>query len=55
MSFVTCPRCGAAAGRAGFPAWVVMVAICLFPVGLLALLAGRSPSMCAKCGTAWQA
>jgi hypothetical protein len=30
------------------------VAICFFPVGLLALLAGRKPTACGKCGTAFQ-
>jgi hypothetical protein len=31
------------------------VAICFFPIGLLALLAGRKPTQCGNCGTLWQA
>ena len=42
MAAVTCPKCGSLTSQAGFPAWVIIVAICFFPVGLLALLAGAS-------------
>ncbi len=52
---LSCPKCGTLAERAGYPAWVIIVAICFFPVGLLALLAGRKPTMCPKCANAWQA
>ena len=41
---VTCPRCGTSVSRAGYPVWVIVVAICFFPFGLLALLAGRKPN-----------
>jgi len=51
---LSCPKCGTLTERAGYPAWVIIVAICLFPVGLLALLAGRKPTVCPKCGNAWQ-
>ena len=30
--------------------WAIVVAICFFPLGLLALLAGRSPATCTHCG-----
>ena len=52
---LSCPKCSNPAQRAGYPLWVILVAICLFPVGLLALLAGRKPTVCPKCGFAWQA
>ncbi len=52
---LSCPKCGTLALRGGYPFWVILVAICLFPVGLLALLAGRKPTVCPKCGYAWQA
>ena len=52
---ISCPKCGTANTAAGFPAWVIIVAICFFPLGLLALLAGRKPTTCMKCGNAWQA
>lgn len=55
MAAVTCPKCGALAERGGFPAWTIIVSICFFPVGLLALLAGRKPTVCGKCGTTWSA
>ena len=51
---ISCPRCGSQARQAGFPAWVIVVAICFFPVGLLALLAGRKPTICGACGNMWQ-
>jgi hypothetical protein len=41
--------------RAGYPAWVIIVAICFFPVGLLALLAERKPTTCSNCPNVWQA
>lgn len=52
---ISCPRCGTLNRSPGFPAWVIIVCICLFPVGLLALLAGRKPVTCAHCGFTWQA
>lgn len=55
MTVVTCPRCNAAAVRGGFPVWTIVVSIVLFPFGLLALLAGRKPSVCSQCGFVWQA
>jgi hypothetical protein len=55
MAFVSCPKCSNPTYRAGYPAWVIIVAICFFPLGLLALLAGRKPSQCPKCGYVWQA
>lgn len=55
MAAITCPKCGALTDRAGFPAWAIIVSICFFPLGLLALLTGRKPTTCGKCGTTWQA
>ena len=52
---ISCPRCGSHARQAGVPAWVIVVAVCFFPVGLLALLAGRKPTICGACGNIWQA
>jgi hypothetical protein len=54
MAVISCPKCNTVQASAGFPAWVIIVAICLFPVGLLALLAGRKPTTCVKCGFTWQ-
>ncbi len=55
MAVINCPKCNNPVVRAGFPVWVIVVAICFFPLGLLALLAGRKPSTCAKCGNTFTA
>ena len=55
MAAVTCSKCNSVVNRAGYPVWVIVVAICFFPLGLLALLAGRKPTTCGKCGFTWQA
>ena len=55
MAMISCPKCGSQTSQAGFPAWVIVVCICFFPVGLLALLAGRKPTICGGCGNMWQA
>ncbi len=51
MALVTCPKCNTQVQQAGFPVWVIVVCICFFPIGLLALLAGRKPTPCTNCGT----
>jgi hypothetical protein len=55
VAVVSCPKCGAPTSQGGFPAWTIVVAICFFPLGLLALLAGRKPTRCGGCGNIWQA
>jgi hypothetical protein len=55
MAVVSCPKCNTITSQAGYPTWVIIVAICFFPVGLLALLAGRKPTTCGSCGFVWQA
>lgn len=50
MAQVSCPKCGKMVTRGGVPAWQIIVAICFFPIGLLALLAGREPTVCPYCG-----
>ena len=52
---LTCPRCNAPTARGGIPAWQILVAVCFFPVGLLALLGGRKPTRCPNCQYTWQA
>jgi hypothetical protein len=51
---VSCPKCGILVQMSGYPAWVIIVAICFFPLGLLALLAGRRPTRCGGCGFIWE-
>ena len=52
---VTCPKCTNNVQRGSYPIWVIIVAIIFFPIGLLALLAGRQASVCAACGNAFVA
>jgi phage FluMu protein Com len=54
MAAVPCPKCGEIVIKGGFETWQIVVAICLFPIGLLALLAGRKPTQCPKCKTIFQ-
>jgi hypothetical protein len=54
MAQVTCPKCNTQAPVGGFPTWTIVVSICFFPLGLLALLAGRKPTQCPSCGNTWQ-
>jgi len=54
MAQVTCPKCNTLTQQGGFPSWTIIVSICFFPVGLLALLAGRNPAVCPNCGNSWQ-
>lgn len=54
MAMVTCPKCGHSTKQGGYPAWVIAVAICFFPVGLLALLVDKEPTVCNNCGNTFQ-
>jgi len=55
VALVTCPKCGSVAKRGGYAGWQIVVAILFFPIGLLALAAGRQPTKCILCGFRWQA
>ena len=55
MAQVSCPKCNAMTQQAGYPGWVIAVSIFAFPVGLLALLAGRKPTACPSCRFTWKA
>jgi len=54
MALISCPKCQQLTAQAGFPAWEIIIAICFVPVGLLALLCGRKPTTCCRCGHTWQ-
>ena len=54
MAQLSCPKCGELSNRGKYRVWQIIVAICFFPIGLLALLAGRNPTVCPKCGNSWQ-
>lgn len=52
---LSCPKCETLTRRGGRPAWQIIVSVLLFPIGLLALLAARNPTVCDKCGYRWLA
>ncbi len=55
VTMVSCPNCSKQTPRGRLPEGRIMVAICFFPWGLLALRAGRKPTTCQHCGTMWKA
>lgn len=55
MANVTCPKCNTLTKKGGYPGWVIFVAICFFPLGLLALLADRKPTVCGNCKNTFSA
>jgi len=50
MAQISCPKCSKLTAQGGFAVWQILVSICFFPLGLLSLLAGRKPTVCAFCG-----
>lgn len=52
---LTCPQCNTSQKRSGYPAWAIVVSVCLFPLGLIALMVGRKPTKCMQCGLTWKA
>jgi hypothetical protein len=52
---LSCPKCGQLATRGGFKPWQIFVAICFFPIGLVALFLDREPTVCPKCSHSWLA
>jgi len=55
MAKILCPKCNTSVDKAGFATWQILVAIFLFPIGLLALLAGTKRTECPNCGYKWHA
>lgn len=55
MGNTYCPRCKTLTKKAGYHAWQIIVAICFFPLGLIALDADGKLTTCRKCGYTWQA
>jgi hypothetical protein len=53
MSMISCPKCSKPAQQGSFHTWQIIVAICFFPVGLIALLLEKQPSKCMDCGHMW--
>lgn len=55
MAILSCPECKKMTEKGKYQTWQIIVAICLFPIGLLALLAEKKPTVCRSCGHTWQA
>lgn len=55
MANISCPKCSELTKKGGYKTWQIIVAICFFPLGLLALLADKEVTTCQKCGHSWQA
>tara|TARA_B110000858_G_C17395587_1_gene290135 strand:+ start:170 stop:367 length:198 start_codon:yes stop_codon:yes gene_type:complete len=55
MSVISCPECKKITEKGKYNTWQILVAICLFPIGLFALLAERKPTKCNSCNYIWQA
>ena len=55
MAVLSCPECKKMTQKGGYQTWQIIVAICFFPLGLLALLADKKPTVCNSCGHTWQA
>ena len=53
MKVLSCPKCQTPAVRGTFGFLPFLIAVLLFPIGLLALLAGRNPTTCPSCGFSW--
>ena len=54
MADISCPKCESLGKTGGFHTWQILVSICLFPLGLLSLLAEKEPNKCHACGHAWR-
>jgi len=55
MATIYCPKCKSLTKKGGYKTWQIIVAICFFPIGLIALDADGEPTTCHKCGYTWQA
>lgn len=54
MSVISCPECKKLTKKGGYQTWQIAVAICFFPIGLVALMAPKNPTKCDSCGFTWQ-
>lgn len=54
MTVVKCPKCSSLNPEAGYPVWVFVVALFLFPIGTIAFAAGKKKIHCANCSNVWK-
>lgn len=55
MANAYCPKCKQLTKKAGYKPWQIIVSICFFPFGLIALDADGKVTICKNCGHTWQA
>jgi len=55
MAMISCPKCDSHTKKGGYKTWQILVAICFFPIGLLALFMDKEPTKCGNCNHIWQA
>jgi hypothetical protein len=55
MANIYCPKCKSLTKQGGYKTWQIVVSICFFPLGLIALDADKKLSKCCNCGLVWQA
>jgi len=53
MLILLCPKCNELTKKGNYKKWQTTVAICFFPIGLIALLAGRTATTCQNCNYTW--
>jgi len=54
MANTYCPKCRELTPKGGYKTWQIIVAICFFPIGLIALDADGKITTCIHCGYSWQ-
>jgi len=54
MKNVYCPKCKNLTPEKGYKVWQILVAICFFPLGLIALDLDKKVTVCKHCGYAFQ-
>ena len=55
MASITCPNCNQHTERGDVSAWIIIVAIIIFPIGLFAFFSDSKPTKCATCNHIWLA
>lgn len=55
MDRACCPHCGSWVEQARYPTWTIVVAVCFFPLGLLAPILCKQPTVCTRCGAYFSA
>jgi hypothetical protein len=55
VGLTRCPRCREWVDEANPPTWTIVVAVCFFPLGLIAPFAIKQPTVCSRCGYRFEA